>query len=414
MAVKRESRARKRRATPERIRRPRSEAEQTLSAIRNGEVDALVVAGPTGDTTLTIEGATHPYFILLNAMSDGAALLEPSGSILFGNRKLGEIAGEHPDAMSGSSFQKLFAAVERDSVKELLRDGCRETTGGEFAIVAPKGPATPVAVTISRLPLENHFGGARLRAGPGATVLMAIIIDLTYQRATELTRTRLLERLISAEDDERRRIARELHDETGQSLAALLVGLRAVADMAMSNDARVAALRLREVAANTITDVGRLARGLHPAVLDDKGLIAAASRCVSDYSDAHGTTVNFAAGAVCTPRLEPLVAATMFRILQEALTNVARHAKATRIDVELTRDGSGLRLLVKDNGAGFDVVRARDGSGLGLRGMRERVTLLGGSISFESARKRGTSVRAHIPIASATRRQRRASSGAAQ
>ena len=124
---------------------------------------------------------------------------------------------------------------------------------------------------------------------------MAIITDLTYRKAAEATRARLLERLISAEDDERRRIARELHDETGQSLTALLMGLRAIADMAVRPEVRAVALRLRDVAAQTVDDVGRLARGLHPAVLDDKGLAAAARRYVEDFVRSFGIALDFVA-----------------------------------------------------------------------------------------------------------------------
>jgi signal transduction histidine kinase len=227
---------------------------------------------------------------------------------------------------------------------------------------------------------------------------MAIITDLTYRKEAEATRAPLLERLISAEDDERRRIARELHDETGQSLTALLVGLRTIADIAVLPEVQRVALRLRDVAAHTVDDVGRLARGLHPAVLDDQGLAAAARRYAGDYVRSFGTDVDFVAGDLDSPRLPPLAAATMYRILQETLTNVARHAGAKKVVVELKRDKSALELLVRDDGVGFVVSRARDAaSGLGLHGMRERVTLLGGSIDIESTPGQGTEVRARIP-----------------
>ncbi|HEY6218819.1 MAG TPA: ATP-binding protein, partial [Gemmatimonadaceae bacterium] len=140
--------------------------------------------------------------------------------------------------------------------------------------------------------------------------------------------------------------------------------------------------------------------------LDDKGLVAAATRYADEYTKAHGTRVDFVAARLDTPRLAPVIAATIYRILQEAMTNVARHAKATRVAVELTRDAEGVGILVRDNGVGFDLSRVREAPGLGLRGMRERVTLLGGSIQFQSTRKRGTSVRALIPVAPVKPRRR--------
>jgi signal transduction histidine kinase len=371
-----------------------------LEAIRTGQVDALVVSGPSGEQTLTIDGATHPYFVLLNAMSDGATLLEPAGAILFGNRSFGDIAGAPVETLRGSLFQRLVVPAQRSGFEQFLGEGSRQRVAREFALMTGNESTTPVAIALSSLPLGTHGrrGGPGSESRDGTTVLMAIITDLTYRKAAEATRARLLERLISAEDDERRRIARELHDETGQSLTALLVGLRTIADIAAADEVRSIALRLRDVAAHTVDDVGRLARGLHPAVLDDKGLAAAARRYVGDYVRSFGTAVDFVAGDLDSPRLAPLVAATMYRILQETLTNVARHAQARKAAVELKRNESSLELVVRDDGVGFEASTASDSEmGLGLHGMRERVALLGGSIQIDSKTGRGTEVRARIP-----------------
>jgi len=398
VAVSPRGRARKRRSPAKNVRDRLREAEATLEAIRTGQVDALVVAGPGGEQTLTIEGATHPYFVLLNAMGDGAALLEPVGVILFGNRSFGDIAGAPVETLRGSMFQQLLVSAQRSSFEEFLREGFRQGVAREFDLMTGNASATPVAIALSSLPLGTHRGATGSESLESPKVLMAIITDLTYRKAAEATRARLLERLISAEDDERRRIARELHDETGQSLTALLVGLRAITDMAVPPEVRPVALRLRDIAAHTVDEVGRLARGLHPAVLDDNGLAAAARRYVGDYVRSFGTAVDFVAGDLDSPRLAPLAAATMYRILQETLTNVARHAQARRVAIELKRDESSLELVVRDDGVGFEAMLARDTeAGLGLHGMRERVALLGGSIHIDSKTGRGTEVRACIP-----------------
>jgi signal transduction histidine kinase len=374
------------------------DAEATLAAIRSGTVDALVVSGPLGDQTVAIEGATHPYFVLLDAMSDGAVLLDAGGVILFGNKSFAAIAGAPIAALRGSKFQLRVVATERVSFEEFLREvPPPHPTAREFNLRSKRTERTPVAISLTVLPLESPSPVAWPQSRTDS-VVMAIITDLTYKHATEAARMALLERLIGAEDDERRRLARELHDETGQSLAALLVGLRAMTDMTSASDVASAALRLRNIAAQTVDDVGRLARGLHPAVLDDMGLAAAGMRYVKDYARSFGCVVDFVATDVDTPRLAPLAAATMYRILQEALTNVARHAAATSVVVELNRDDRTLELQVRDDGAGFDVDRVMPGlQGLGLRGMRERVTLLGGVLSVESQPGRGTVVRANIP-----------------
>jgi signal transduction histidine kinase len=208
-----------------------------------------------------------------------------------------------------------------------------------------------------------------------------------------------MRRLISAEDDERRRIARELHDETGQSLTALLVGLRVIQEQTTLAAAQAEAERLRKVAGQTMDDLGRLARGLHPAVLDDLGLLAAARRYVSDYAKAHDLKVDLRSEGVGARRLPSLVQNTIYRILQEGLTNVVRHARAKSVEVALILDADRLTLEIGDDGVGFDPeVRHADAPGLGLHGMGERAALLGGTLTIRSAPGQGTRLRASVPV----------------
>jgi signal transduction histidine kinase len=395
--VKRGRASRNRTSSPS-LRARLHEAEATLEAIRTGEVDALVVSGPGGERTLSIEGSAHPYQVLLNAMSDGAALLDDHGTILFCNRRFGEIARAPSSGLRGSLFRQHLASAERPGFQELLREGAEQNQPREYSIDCADGTKTPVSIAISMVPLHGEQGGSDAEARNGAHVVLAIVTDLTDRKRDEAAHFGLMRRLISAEDDERRRIARELHDETGQSLTALLVGLRAIEHQAVLADARSAARRLRGVAANTVDNVGRLARGLHPSVLDDMGLVAAVKRHVSDYTRAFGIAVEIRMDDLGPDALAPLLATTMYRVIQEALTNVARHARARTVDVELRREESTLELLVRDDGVGFDARAApSEATGLGLHGMQERVALLGGSVEIESTLGVGTSVRARIP-----------------
>jgi signal transduction histidine kinase len=383
-----------RRSPTQRLRARLHDAEATLEAIRSGAVDAVVVSGPGGDETRAFEGATHPYHVLLNAMSDGAALLSADGTILFGNRRLAEIAHAPLESLRGSRLPQFAAPAERHRLEAFVRDG--RHGGREFAILGEDGAATPVWIALSQVPLGAPQDDGT--AGNGLTVLMAIITDLTDRKRAETTRLGLLKRLLSAEDQERRRIARELHDETGQSLTTLLVGLRAIADIARLAEVRSVARRLREVAAHTVDDVGRLARGLHPAVLDDKGLVAAMRRHASDFAKAFGVVIDIRLPGSVARRLSPLVQSTMYRILQEALTNVARYAQAGAVAVVLKHEKTVLELVIQDDGIGFDPAAVlSEASGLGLHGMQERVALLGGSVEIQSRRGHGTTIRARIP-----------------
>ena len=341
-------------------------------------------------------GATHPYFVLLDAMADGAVLLKADGAILFANRSFTAMTGASLAALRDSLMQQIVSAGDRDALEAFLREGHLDRTAREFLLAPATRPAVCVAITLTALPSDAFVASF---AGE-ASVLLAIVTDLTNRNLAEATRRRLMTQLISAEADERRRVARELHDETGQSLTALLMGLRAIAQMTTRTEVKEAAMRLRDVAAQTIDDVGRLARGLHPAVLDDKGLGAAARRYAADYVRLYGTPVEFNGGTVDAPRLPPLTAGTMYRIIQETLTNIARHADATTVKIKLTRGPSTLDLVINDDGAGFDVATVKNaGKGLGLRGMDERVTLLGGTLRIDSAPGRGTNIMVSLPLA---------------
>jgi PAS domain S-box-containing protein len=344
-------------------------------------------------------------------MADGAVLLNADGVILFANRSFVAMAGASPETLRGSPIQQIATPADRARLDAFLREGHLDRTAREFLMTPENRPAVAVAITLTALPRDVSVSGD----AEGDGMLLAIVTDLTSRNAAEATRRGLMTQLISAEADERRRVARELHDETGQSLAALLVGLRAIAQMADRDEVREVAMRLRDIAAQTIDDVGRLARGLHPAILDDKGLGAAARRYAADYVRSYGTPVEFTGGMVDAPRLPPLTAGTMYRIIQETLTNIARHADATKIKVRLTRSSSALDLVVSDDGAGFDVRAVRDATkGIGLRGIAERVTLLGGALRIDSKPGSGTEIHVRLPLAPRSTTARRGRPGPAQ
>jgi signal transduction histidine kinase len=381
---------RRRRPLPPTVRARMEAAEATLEAIRTGSVDALVISGPSGARTLAIEGATQPYHLLLDAMNDGAAIHDAAGTILFANRRLAEVARVPATRLPGTRFADLCIASERAVLGRMVTG---PAAAGEFRLTGPGGVATPVWISVSFLPIGADPTGA------DSPVRMAIVTDLTERKRAEATRNELMKRLISVEDEERRRIARELHDETGQSLTALLVGLRAIEERTQLPELAADARRLRAIAAQTVDDIGRLSRGLHPSVLDDLGLHAAARRYVGDYIKSHGLAVEFNADGLEATPLPPLAQTTVYRILQEALTNVARHAEAKSVRVDIRSPHGWLELEVRDDGRGFDTeVALRDRTGLGLHGMGERVILLGGTLEITSVLGTGTTLFARISL----------------
>ncbi len=214
----------------------------------------------------------------------------------------------------------------------------------------------------------------------------------------------LVRQLVTAQEGERQRIARDLHDETGQKLTALAMGLAAV-ETQLTRDADLehsAALvrNLREVSDQAITELRHIMADLRPAQLDDLGLAPTLRWYVGQYQNRHpeiAIRVQIDRGI---PRLPSEQETVFFRATQEALTNIARHAGATEVTLTLEQVAGGVRLEVRDNGVGFDANATSPhapGSGLGLVGMRERVTLVGGRCAVESAPGQGTRVVVELP-----------------
>jgi signal transduction histidine kinase len=208
-----------------------------------------------------------------------------------------------------------------------------------------------------------------------------------------------LAQVTAAQEEERQRIARELHDGVGPALASLNIRLRTVRKL-LERDHHPAAEEIEELADLTqasIQDIRRLIHDLRPAALDELGLAPALWEYVGRYQEEHGVEV-----ALALPeggeRLPTPVETALFRIAQEALNNVAKHAQARRVEVTMTRDRGGVTLHIADDGRGFDPAAPRSGTHLGLWSMRERVEQLGGRFEVESAPGAGTTVRVIIPL----------------
>jgi len=208
----------------------------------------------------------------------------------------------------------------------------------------------------------------------------------------------LSRRLIRAQEDEGRQIARELHDEIGQALTAVKVNLQSVKNRVTGQDDRVA--ECIAIVDDTLGCVRGMALDLRPSLLDDLGLVAA----LQWYVERHARRTGLEGRFIADPeklRAAPEIETACFRVAQEALTNIARHASATRFSVELLQHNGGLELIVRDDGCGFDPAlalrRAATGASLGLVGIIERIELIGGKVEFISAPGKGTEVQASIP-----------------
>ncbi|HWV56982.1 MAG TPA: sensor histidine kinase, partial [Longimicrobiales bacterium] len=203
----------------------------------------------------------------------------------------------------------------------------------------------------------------------------------------------------NAAEEERKRIARELHDDTAQALAAILIRLRLL-ERATSEDARDQLLRdVRGQVSETLEGVRRFARGLRPPALDDLGLVAAVANHARGLEQAGGLEVTVDADQYDGANLSPEAELTVYRNIQEALSNVLRHANATKAWITLRREGDHVVAVVEDNGRGFSPEAVeRSGAGLGIFGMRERAEYIDGEVRIESRPGKGTRVTIRVPI----------------
>ncbi len=215
----------------------------------------------------------------------------------------------------------------------------------------------------------------------------------------EKLRRQLIDGMISAQEDERKRIARELHDSTSQSLTSLKVGLRSLEKICDRPETHEHVSDLRQVLDHTLDEVHSLAVQLRPAALDDLGLSAALERYLTDWQEQYRLNVDF---VIHTPdcRLPEFVETAIYRIIQEGLTNVYRHAEAQSISVLVERRKHDVITVIEDDGKGYDIDHVNSGSRLGLVGMRERAELLGGELTIETIASKGTSLFIRIPIES--------------
>jgi signal transduction histidine kinase len=266
-----------------------------------------------------------------------------------------------------------------------------EMTTALYVPIVVRGEAIGVIGAHDKEGPDPRFTHEDLRVAEIFAARAAVAIDLSRRVARDA-----LQRVVTAQELERRRLARELHDETGQALTSILLGLGMIEEAAISDRTKQAVDDVRDLVRSTLQDVRQLAVELRPKALDDFGLVAALERLTESFREQTGIGVEFVP-ALPGGRLPPEIETALYRIVQESLTNVVKHARASSVSVVLTRKDDSVSVIVEDDGIGFEPARTRDG-GLGLVGMRERVGLLGGRLTVESRPGAGTTFVAEVPL----------------
>jgi len=281
---------------------------------------------------------------------------------------------------------------------EQLTEAAQRMAGGDLA--------SPVSVSaqdeIGQLAESLEAMRQRLRAAYEAVEQTNRDLEVRVAERTERL-GQVLRQTISAQEDERRRLARELHDETAQTIATLSIALDRARDGVDGADPQTVAhiAKAKELSARLLAETRRLILGLRPTILDDMGLLPAIRWYCDSYLGDQGIGVAIEA-SMPVKRLPAHVEVVLFRIVQEALANVARHARATHVDMRLSHDERMISVAVSDNGVGFDVEKALGRVGpagsVGLLGMQERARLLGGQMDVHSRPGGGTTVRVEVPL----------------
>ena len=349
------------------------------------------------------------YLVLVENIVDYAIVLTDAEGLITewapgAERMLGyassEILGRHvgslctPESIAaGEPGRRLAAAAdcgrEESEGWRLRRDGSRFWANEIITPVRAADGALIGFTAISRDLSARHAAAERNRGA-------------AERDRAAAERDVLRRRLIAAEDDERRRLARELHDEAGQHLAALGLGLQALSNVAApGSEVDRRAEQLRALVTTLGQELHGVAVRLRQRALDDFGLEAALVSDAKEWSKRSGIPIDILAD-VKAGRLPAAVESTVYRIVQEALTNVAKHSGATRVGVVVERRGRWVHVIIEDDGSGFDPgaispVRQPAG-GLGLLGIRERVELLGGELDIESSPGGGATIFVRLPI----------------
>jgi PAS domain S-box-containing protein len=362
------------------------EAEQTLRAIQYGTVDAFVVEEPEGHRVYTLEGSDLPYSTLVERMQQGAAMLDARGCIVYCNLSLAQLLGMSRERVIGRYLQDLLDPADQPLCQKLQHEAKTGSSDGEMNLRLADGSLIPANFSFSVLSRDKSATGV-------------LITDLRLQKQ----QTEFSSRLQHIQDEERKRIARELHDSVGQLLAAIGMNINIVQAQSHKLDSKAAGAvsdnaRLVEQVSAEIRTISHL---LHPPLLDLAGLASALRWYVDGFSERSKIKVDLEIPADLG-RLPSDMEIAIFRIVQECLTNIHRHSGSATATIRLHQEGERLIVQVEDRGKGIPAEKQQElesgRGGVGFGGMRERVRQLGGTLEIQSQTS-GTTVSATLKVA---------------
>jgi len=368
-------------------------AEETLRSVRTGGVDTLVIAGKHGPQVFTLQGAEQAYRVLIESMNEGALTLTNKKMILCANQCFARMVRCPLEQVTGSSLRRFLSAADRATLRSHFKR--LAPSGSKIQVLLLAGDGSQIPVQISIRPVASD--------GTNRRVIGMVVTDLTESVRNEKMLRTLTNRVVQTQEAERRRVALELHDKITQPLCAILIRWQALADKLPAGEGptKAEALKLRDVLGQTTSEVERISRDLRPSVLEHLGLVAVLHDTSTKFAKRIGVSLKLACVSL-NARLPAEIELTLYRLLQGALTNVERHARARHVTVRLTKPGDLVQLTITDDGVGFDPdhhpAQRKGKEGVGLLSMRERAAFAGGILTIKSGRRTGTEIKICIPV----------------
>jgi PAS domain S-box-containing protein len=385
-----------RRQAEERLRTTGSEvqrmspenAQRLVHELQVSQVELLVQNEELQRAQGELTAARDRYSNLYDFAPVGYVTLTPEGVILEANLTAAQLLGTERSRLIGTLLLQYITPKAHDTLFHHLHQ-LRAEGGPYICEVSMPQQAGPLTLQLESIAVPNEKGSP--------TRYQTILSDVTARKQTEVALQRLSRQLLEVQENERRHLARDLHDEIGQLLTALRLNLRQAQAEPQSNAALLTISV--ELVDQLIAQIRRLSLDLRPPILDDFGLIAALRGYVKRLTQGTNIEVQFSTN-ISEPRPHPLLETTCFRVAQEALTNVVRHAHAHSVHMDIRHEGDTLSLSIRDDGEGFDYqaahTRASRGRSMGLLSMEERVRLAGGVFILVSTPGQGTEVKARF------------------
>jgi two-component system, NarL family, sensor kinase len=369
-----------------------ADAEETLRAIRAGEVDAVVVEGKQGTQVFTLEGAEHAYRRLIEAMNEGALTLTADVMVLYANQCFARMVKCPLEQVMGSSFRRFLSAEDWAALEPLVQRA--EKSGSKVQVLLKAGDGSQLPVQVSIRPLPKTVS-------QGAPIGM-VVSDMTQARRNEELLRTLTQRVVQAQEAERGHVANELRVNITQLLYIILGRCQALAEKLQAGDssACVDTTKINAMISRTAEEVERIWRSLWSHELEKLGLVPTLEKANAEFVERTGVSLQLDC-AELDERLPASTELTLYRIYQEALSNVEKHACARQVAMQLKKRGGFVQLTIKDDGIGFDSEHpavGKENEGFGLLRMRERATSARGALTVKSAPRAGTEIDVRIPL----------------